>query len=85
MDLFIENTGDIYVEDIYELILEDKNFQPCILDPSLDKKLAFPVPQEVKKKMLHALKNFEILKRALASHDLFKQLSGNPMSTKIVA
>ena len=52
VDLFIERAGDMTVHDIYQLILEDKNFQPDLLDGSLPTSIPDPVPQEFKKQML---------------------------------
>ena len=56
VDLFLEHSGDFGPYDIYNLILQDKNFHPDVLDSTLGKKLVHPVPTDTKKKMLSALR-----------------------------
>ena len=86
VELFVKKAGDITPEDIYKLILEDKNFQPDILDSTLGKRIPQSITPEYKKKFIEVLRqNYVLQERALANHDLFKQLSGNPFSVRLLA
>ena len=85
VNLFTQHSGEIYADDIYQLILEDENYPIEKLMPNM-KTLQRPVNDSVRDEIMQVLDSTPYkMEKALSIHDMFKQLSGNPMSIKILA
>ena len=67
------------------MIIEDEDYPIEKLIPSI-KKITKPVDQQTKESILNRLNSSSHnMEKALAIHDMFRQLSGNPMSIRILA
>ena len=87
VDLFIESSGEIFPKEIYNLILMDEDFPIHKLGTGITKEQLRqrPVSETVKEKLMRSLQSGPRMMQALANHDLFRQLCGNPMSIRILA
>ena len=84
VESFIDQSNDIYEDEILELILA--NPKGCInkILPNVQD-LEEPVSEEIKSRILFALRDYNNRLEVLAAHDMFQQISGNPMSIRILA
>ena len=85
--LFLENCGQLNDEEICEFLFEDENypfkkFLPCLKNKDENFKVT-ELTSEIKKDMMILLVSRRV--EALAAHDMFKQLSGNPTSISMLA
>ena len=88
VELFLENTGYIENGDFIQFLQTDVNYPFKKLCPSLKDKENFSVSDltpEIIKEIRIRLMSHKNLIEALAAHDMFRQLSGNPTSITMIA
>ena len=85
----MENAGLIESDDICDFLFKDENYPFARFMPELrnmDKATLLGLAQEIRKEMrLKVNYNYKITVDALAHHDMFKQISGNPTSITMIA
>lgn len=85
-DLFLQSCGEIKDEDLIEFLIADEKYPFSKLVKRYANESPIPVHSEqFKKDIISTIANRKKLIEALAYHDMFRQLSGNPTSITMIA